>query len=39
MIIEAERRVPVRIRVAVRPGGFGQRWRGYLYSDTEFDHF
>jgi hypothetical protein len=28
-----------RIRVAVRPGGFGQRWRGYFYSDTELDHF
>ncbi len=25
--------------VAVRPGGFGQRWRDYLYSDTELHHF
>jgi hypothetical protein len=26
MIVSAERRFPVRIRVAVRPGGFGQRY-------------
>jgi hypothetical protein len=25
MIVSAERRFPVRIRVAVQPGGFGQR--------------
>ena len=28
MVISAERRFPVRIRIGVRPGGFGQRHAG-----------
>jgi hypothetical protein len=28
-----------RLGLVVRPGGFGQRWRDYLHSDTELDQF
>jgi hypothetical protein len=31
MIISAERRFPVRIRIGVPPGGFGQRYTGAGY--------
>ena len=35
MITMAERRFPVRIRIGVPPGGFGQRYAGSRHGSTE----